>query len=211
MGTFSSYFSHHISTIEGGMITTDDEELYHILLSLRSHGWTRHLPQVNHVTGTKSSDYFDESFKFVLPGYNVRPLDLSGAIGIEQLKKLDNINDGRRKNAKYFHNIFSNDDRFIIQKEIGESSWFGFSFIIKPESGIDRTKLLAILSKNGIESRPIVSGDFTENEVIKYFDYEISGNLKNTKILNKHGFFVGNHHYDLQKEIDLLKKVLASI
>ena len=211
MGTFSSYFSHHISTIEGGMITTNDEELYHILLSLRSHGWTRHLPQKNHITGIKNNNSFEESFKFVLPGYNVRPMELSGAIGIEQLKKLDKINKGRRENAKYFKSIFSNDDRFIIQKEIGESSWFGFSIIIKPESGLNRIDLLSKLSEYGIESRPIVSGDFTENEVIKYFNYEICGDLNNTKILNKYGFFIGNHHYNLNKELDLLKDVLASI
>ena len=83
MGTFSSFFSHHISTMEGGIILTNDEEIYHILLSLRSHGWTRHLPKENKLTGTKSDDWFSESFKFVLPGYNVRPLEMSGAIGIE--------------------------------------------------------------------------------------------------------------------------------
>ena len=70
MGSFSSFFSHHISTMEGGMIVTDDEELFHILLSLRAHGWTRNLPKFNHVCGEKSDDPFKESFRFVLPGYN---------------------------------------------------------------------------------------------------------------------------------------------
>ena len=67
MGTFSSFYSHHISTMEGGCIITDDEEIYHILLSIRAHGWTRNLPKDNFVTGTKSDDAFEESFKFVLP------------------------------------------------------------------------------------------------------------------------------------------------
>ena len=67
MGTHSTFFSHHMSTMEGGLICTDDEELYHILLSLRSHGWTRHLPDENLVSGKKSSDPFVESFNFVLP------------------------------------------------------------------------------------------------------------------------------------------------
>ena len=91
MGTFSSFYSHHISTMEGGCIITDDEEIYHILLSIRAHGWTRNLPKDNFVTGTKSDDAFEESFKFVLPGYNVRPIEMSGAIGIEQLKKARNF------------------------------------------------------------------------------------------------------------------------
>ncbi len=67
MGTFSSFYSHHIATMEGGCIVTDDEEIYHVLLTLRAHGWTRNLPKVNHVTGEKSDDLFEESFKFVLP------------------------------------------------------------------------------------------------------------------------------------------------
>ena len=80
IGTFSCFFSHHISTMEGGMVVTDDEELFHIMLSLRAHGWTRNLPKDNLVCGTKSDDPFEESFRFVLPGYNVRPLELAAAI-----------------------------------------------------------------------------------------------------------------------------------
>ena len=87
MGTFSTFFSHHISTMEGGLIVTDDEEMYQILLSLRAHGWTRNLPQQNHVCSDKSDDPFEESFRFVLPGYNVRPLEMEGALGVEQLKR----------------------------------------------------------------------------------------------------------------------------
>ena len=87
MGTYSTFFSHHMATMEGGLIGTDDEELYHLLLSLRSHGWTRHLPKENKLC-VKSDFSFDESFRFILPGYNVRPIEMMGAIGIEQLKKL---------------------------------------------------------------------------------------------------------------------------
>ena len=88
MGSFSSFFSHHISTMEGGMIVTDDEELHLMLLSLRAHGWTRNLPKQNLVCGDKSDDPFEESFRFVLPGYNVRPLEMEGALGVEQVKRL---------------------------------------------------------------------------------------------------------------------------
>jgi CDP-6-deoxy-D-xylo-4-hexulose-3-dehydrase len=83
MGTFSTFFSHHMATMEGGFVTTDDEELYHILLAVRAHGWTRDLPKENKVSN-KSNDWFEESFRFVLPGYNVRPVEMSGAIGVEQ-------------------------------------------------------------------------------------------------------------------------------
>ena len=88
MGTFSTFFSHHMATMEGGIVTTDDEELYHILLSLRAHGWTRNLKDNNPIH-VKNKNKFYESFNFILPGYNLRPLEFSGAIGLEQLKKLN--------------------------------------------------------------------------------------------------------------------------
>lgn len=207
MGTFSTFYSHHMATMEGGFVVTDDEELYHILLSLRAHGWTRNLPKDNLVS-PKSDNWFEESFKFVLPGYNVRPVEMSGAIGIEQLKKLPKFLDNRRKNAKLFQEFFTNHKDFIIQKEIGSSSWFGFSFIIKPDSKLKRIEVLKKLEENGIEYRPIVTGDFTQNPVIKYFDYEIHGELKNAKLLHNNGFFVGNHQVDISKELNLLKNVL---
>ena len=118
MGTFSTFFSHHISTMEGGLVVTDNEEIYHILLCLRAHGWTRNLPDKNYVSGKKSKNSFEESFKFILPGFNVRPLEMSGAIGQEQLKKLDNIVKGRQKNSKKFNYLFKNNDKIIFQKEV---------------------------------------------------------------------------------------------
>lgn len=208
MGTFSTFFSHHMSTMEGGMTITNDEELYHIMLSLRSHGWTRHLPKVNKVTGTKSDDDFEESFKFVLPGYNLRPLELSGAIGLKQLPKLQSFVDYRRSNAALFVKLFNNHPDLIIQKEIGESSWFGFSFIINPASGIDRRQLLKKLKEAGIETRPIVAGNFAKNETVNYFNHEIHNTLKNADLIDAFGFFVGNHHFDLTEEIRLLKTTL---
>ncbi len=84
-GSFSFFFSHHMSTMEGGMVVTDDQELYELMLSLRAHGWTRNLPTENLVTGRKSDDPFVESFRFVLPGYNLRPLEMEAAVGREQL------------------------------------------------------------------------------------------------------------------------------
>ena len=92
MGSYSSFFIHHISTIEGGLIVTDDEELYQILLSLRSHGWTRNLPKKDLVCSDKNDDPFEELFRFVLPGYNDRPLEIEGAIEVEQVKRLPSCN-----------------------------------------------------------------------------------------------------------------------
>ena len=199
MGTYSTFFSHHMSTMEGGLIGTDNEELYHILLCLRSHGWTRHLPQENKLC-VKSDNHFEESWRFILPGYNVRPIEMMGAIGIEQLKKLPEFLRHRRKNAEYFKKLFANDGRFILQQEISQSSWFGFSFLIKDDA-VDRTRLIQKLTEANIETRPIVAGNFARKEVVKYFDYETFGD----------GFFVGNHQFGITDKLDYLHTVLKSV
>ena len=205
MGSFSSFFSHHISTMEGGCIITDDEELYHILLCMRSHGWTRNLPKENHISN-KSDDKFEESFRFLLPGYNVRPLEMSGAIGLEQLKKLPEFITKRRKNAVLFQQLFSQLPNVEIQKETGISSWFGFSLLVK-----NREKVVKLLEENGVECRPIVSGNFLKNkELLTHFDYEVSGDVSNAEYIERHGLFVGNSHEDLTDEITNLFNLLQS-
>lgn len=209
MGTFSSFFSHHIATMEGGCVVTDDEELYHILLCIRAHGWTRNLPEFNHVSGHKSTDSFEESFKFVLPGYNVRPLEMSGAIGIEQLKKLPGFIEARRKNAVLFKQLFSNHEYIDIQQETGESSWFGFALILKETAKVTRTELVKKLVAAGVECRPIVTGNFLKNEeVLKFFDYTVSGEITDAEYIDKNGLFVGNHQVDLSNEIQYLSDLL---
>ncbi|MBL4863202.1 MAG: DegT/DnrJ/EryC1/StrS family aminotransferase [Crocinitomicaceae bacterium] len=209
MGSFSSFFSHHMSTMEGGMIVTDDEELHHILLSLRAHGWTRNLPNDNRVCGKKSADPFTESFRFVLPGYNVRPLELSGAIGVEQIKKLPGIVASRKQNAELIKSVFINHPDIMMQAEIGSSSWFGFSLIIRPGSNLKREKLLILLGEKGFECRPIVSGNFAKNEVVeKYFDYEVFEALDNADYLDCNGLMIGNHHYSMEDAAEVLRDIV---
>lgn len=210
-GTFSSFFSHHISTMEGGVIVTNDEELYHIMLCLRAHGWTRDLPQTNKVCGTKSDNPFEESFRFVLPGYNLRPLEMSGAIGREQLKKLPAFIKQRRANAEYFRDRLRSISWLNTQAETGESSWFGFAMILSNDSPIDRASLIKKLEEVGIERRPIVAGNIAKNEVMKWFNYELHNTLVHADWVDNKGFFVGNHHYCLTNQIDLLWTVLDSV
>lgn len=204
MGSFSAFFSHHISTMEGGIVVTDDEELYHVMLSLRAHGWTRNLPKFNHVTGEKSDDPFEESFRFVLPGYNLRPLEMSGAIGQEQLKKLPGLIKGRRQNGELVQQKLGQHPVFQIQEEIGESSWFGFSLVLRPGAEIDRPEFVRRLSALGFECRPIVAGNFTKNAVMKHIEHQIHGDLVNADYIDSKGLFVGNHHYPLSEAIDEL-------
>ena len=211
LGTFSTFFSHHMSTMEGGLVVTDDEELYHIMLSVRSHGWTRHLPKKNLVTGIKCDNTFKESFKFVLPGYNLRPIEMSGAIGIEQLKKLPGFVEQRRENAKYFFEKMSEFGDLIFQQEIGKSSWFGYSILTKPDSHITRDDLVSHLIQNDIDCRPIVSGNFVKNPVMKYIEYEVYGDLRNAEYIDEHGFFVGNHHIEMTEHIDYLAETVKTL
>ena len=187
------------------MVVTDDEELYHILLCLRSHGWTRNLPKKNLVFENKSENQFDEWFKFVLPGYNLRPIEMSGAIGLIQLQKFPSFLKQRKKNAIMFIDIMKKYDDIIIQKEIGASSWFGFSLVIKPGSMRTRQSLVELLSEIGFECRPIVAGNFANNEVVKYFDSENSDNLSNSNWIDKNGLFIGNHHYDMTNAFNSMK------
>jgi CDP-6-deoxy-D-xylo-4-hexulose-3-dehydrase len=207
MGGYSSFFSHHISTMEGGLIVTNDEELYQILLSLRAHGWTRNLPKQNLVCSDKSDDPFEESFRFVLPGYNVRPLEIEGALGVEQVKRLPSLIEARRENGKLLQSTLANHPDIIIQKEIGESSWFGFSLVIRPGSKLTRKALVAKLIELGFECRPIVAGNFAKNEVVKYFDSEVHGILKNAEYVDQNGLFVGNQHYPIPDAFVALEQI----
>ncbi len=207
MGTFSTFFSHHISTMEGGVIATDDEELYHILLSLRAHGWTRNLPKFNRVTIEKSDVPFEESFNFVLPGYNMRPLEFAGAIGVEQVKKLPAVIAARRENGAAFQAAMKSHPDLLIQRETGKSSWFGFSLVIRPGSSLTRADLIGKLNDCGFECRPVVTGNFAKNEVVKYFNAETPFPLTNAMHIDTQGLFVGNHHYPIADAIAALAKL----
>jgi CDP-6-deoxy-D-xylo-4-hexulose-3-dehydrase len=210
MGTYSAFFSHHISTMEGGVILTDDEPLRQILTSLRAHGWTRELPVENFVHH-KTGDMFDDLFRFVLPGYNVRPLEMSGAIGIEQVKKIPSLVEGRRENAKYFQQVMADVENVRIQREVGESSWFGFSLVLEGALAGRRSEVVAALTAKSIECRPIVAGNFTKNPVMKYLDAVVPDALPAADKIHDDGLFVGNHHFPVESGIDLLRETLLSL
>lgn len=209
MGTYSTFYSHHLCTMEGGITVTNDEELYHYLLSIRAHGWTRNLPADSKIY-QKKQDEFYESFNFIMPGYNLRPLEIEAAIGREQLKKLDTIIEQRRENAKYFVEKIQGINNIRIQQEIQESSWFGFAMILEGSLKEKRSELVKVLKENEIEVRPIVAGNFTKNEAIKYLNYEISGELNGADEIHNCGFFVGNHSKSNKENIDFLIGVIES-
>lgn len=189
------------------MLVTNDAELAHVARSMRAHGWTRDLPADTTIYEKRNEDFF-EAYRFILPGYNARPLEIAGAIGVEQLKKLDAMVEARRRNATLFQKLFAGDERFIIQRENGRSSWFCFTLILNPDLRIDRAKVMAALKQADIGYRIITGGNFLRHDVIRYFDYERVGEIKNADIAHDRGFFVGNHPQDLAPQITKLREVL---
>jgi CDP-6-deoxy-D-xylo-4-hexulose-3-dehydrase len=208
LNTFSFFFSHHISTSEGGMVLTDDDELHHLLRCVRAHGWTRDLPSGSPLFERRGTDHF-EAYRFILPGYNVRPLEISGAIGRQQLKKLPAMTTQRRRNFALFQEAFRGDDRFILQRENGKSSSFSFTIILNPAKGTDRDKVFAALKEADIGFRMITGGCFLKHDVIQYYDYDIvDGGTPNAELAHDRGFFVGNYPQDLSAQIRYLRDVL---
>jgi CDP-6-deoxy-D-xylo-4-hexulose-3-dehydrase len=170
MSSHSTFFSHHICTMEGGMVTTNDEWLYQAMLCLRSHGWDRHLPEKN-VFGVKPG-----KFNFLFPGYNLRPTEMQSAIGLCQLEKLDGILQARRENASAFP--------LKTQKEIGKSSWFGFTVF-----GADVERVSKVC-----ETRPVVTGNFLRSQSLKHYKYEVFGKTPNADYIHDEACFIGNSH-----------------
>jgi CDP-4-dehydro-6-deoxyglucose reductase, E1 len=209
IGTFSSFFSHHISTMEGGLSVTSDLELAQVMTSIRAHGWTRELPEENYVFA-KSGDQFEDSFRFVLPGYNLRPLELEGAIGLEQLKKVHSIIEGRRSNSAVFKIIMEQFPNLSIQRENGVSSWFGFSILLTGPFEGRRKELVGTFESFGIACRPVVAGNFTRNPVMKHLPHVPLPPLPNSNAIHENGLFIGNHHYSMESEFQVLEDALRA-
>jgi len=206
-GTHSFFYSHHICTMEGGMVTTDNKVLLETMISLRAHGWLRGLDSQNSVSPLSDSNW-DNLFKFVLPGYNLRPLELQAAVGLEQIKKLPEFVDARRKNARTFQEYFGSIPNISIQNECGSSSWFGFAIILNDKLLGKRKIVLDKLHELKVETRPIVAGNFLKNPVIKHLPHSTYGGFETADHIDQNGFFIGNHHYDIRNELMAIAEVL---
>jgi CDP-6-deoxy-D-xylo-4-hexulose-3-dehydrase len=117
----------------------------------------------------------------------------------------------RRDNAKIFQETFADFNDIITQMEIGESSWFGFSIVLRGKLLNRRKELLTVLSQAGVETRPIVAGNFTKNPVIKYIPHEVRGSLDNADYIDQHGFFIGNDSRDLSEEILEVARIIKGL
>lgn len=207
-GTYSFYFSHHITTIEGGMVVTDEEEIYELLKCLRAHGWSR---------GQKlfeNTNKVDNRFCFINIGYNLRPMETQAAMGRVQLKKLTYQNDNRKKNyqriIQKIENSGSDKLKHFIEQTNCECIWFSVPFILN--SKYDKNKYLEILENHNIETRPIVTGNFTRQPVFSYLSIDCKPeSFINAEIIHNQGFFIGLPAVELSDtKIDTLVNILLS-
>ncbi len=198
MSTSSSFFSHHISTIEGGYILTNSKYINALNKSIRSHGWLR--DKSSKTIYKKKITSFKRNFTFINPGFNVRSTEINAFLGLLQMKRLKNYLKIRRDNYLFFLDVISNTKNFSIQKECYESSWFGFGILYTKKNKKEFNNIIKFLTKQ-FEIRPIVSGDFTKQPMLYNNDlkYKIS-NLKNIKIIDEYGFMIGNNPQLLNKE-----------
>jgi CDP-6-deoxy-D-xylo-4-hexulose-3-dehydrase len=195
ISTFSFFFSHHISTIEGGMVLTNNEEYAELAKSLRAHGWIRELKKRNEIA--KKYKEIDARFLFINSGYNVRPTEIQGAFGIHQIKKLDKFVEIRRNNARYWtENLKEHSDYLLLpeEKKGTKHVWFGYPITVKPTAPFTRKDFVNFLEQKGIETRPVMAGNIAEQPAMKLFKYRKAGELNNSKIIMRNSFFFGNHH-----------------
>jgi len=208
-GTFSFYFSHHITTIEGGMVVCKNLEDYDLLKTLRAHGWSRQLS--NEQMWQKKIPEIDPRFLFINLGFNFRPMEIQAAFGIIQLKKLDQMNLQRKKNVKLLKNTLINhilwDNQFTFPScsNFTDAAWFGFIILLDKKYKNDKSKYQNYLLENGIDTRPIISGNFALQPVYKsYCGNYATKEFYNAQELNDRGIFVGCHTTPIDNKI--LKK-----
>ena len=136
---------------------------------------------------------------------------MEGAIGLEQLKKMDRMIAQRRENARYFKEKMKQFPEIRLQKEVEASSWFGFSLVLQGRLKGKRSQIVEGLRHAQVETRPIVAGNFTRNKVIEYMDYSIPAPLVNADEIHDNGFFIGNHSKNNFAEIDYFTETMQRI
>jgi len=212
MSSFSTYFGHHISTIEGGMVCTDDKKLYNILKAIRSHGWDRDLdPDVrDKLRKDNNIDGFDALYKFYYFGFNTRSTDLQAFLGINQLDKLEMIVSKRNKNYNLYNKLIKND--FWKPKDFDNRFVSNFAYpLIHPK----RELIVEALDKKGIENRPLICGSLGNQPVWKNNFRNKHVILNSATVVDKHGMYLPNNHTITEEEIgeicDTIKEVIYEI
>lgn len=195
VGNFSFFFSHHISTLEGGISVTNDFDLTETMRILRAHGWSREADE--HKKYVEMYPDIDPRFIFINQGYNLRPTEVNAAMGQHQLPKLDTFVDRRREAAAFFLKHFSKYEEFFrFQHETpkGKHVWFGFPIILKDNAPFTVKDITSFIQSHKIETRPIIAGNMARHPAFKMFEHKISGDLNAADTIMKKGFAIACHH-----------------
>lgn len=201
LGAYSFYFSHHITTIEGGMLVTDDDRMADLARSIRAHGWTRDMIDRDEIES--ANPWIDPRFLFVHIGYNLRPMELQAAFGLVQLKRLEEFNDQRRANATYLLDALadlSDEIDFVTEQAGARSTWFGFTVMCKDAQ--TRKALSDHLEARKIATRPIVAGNLAVQPAFRDNPHRTVGSLAGATRVGERGLFVGNHPNLTQGHLD---------
>ena len=205
-GTFSFYYSHQITSGEGGMIVCNNLHNYNIIKSLRSHGWSR--GTTFHSFYKKKFKKLDDRFLFINSGYNLRPTDIQAAIAHNQFKRLNKFIKIRKYNrAKIIEKIkknkkWNNQFYFINPSIQVKPSWFGLPILINEKYLKKKFFFLDLLTRNGIENRPIISGNFANQPAAKLYSLNKKKlTYKNAQKVEDLGFFIGLHTKKISNDI----------
>jgi len=194
LATFSFFFSHHIATIEGGMVLTDNEEFAELARAQRVFGWIRDLKDKDKIA--QEYKHIDPRYLFVNIGFNFRPTEIQGAFGIHQIKKLEKFIEIRQDNANFWNkNLRQYSDYLSLHSEREDTRhvWLGYPVTIKPDAPFTRKQMVDFLGAKGVETRPIMVGNIDEQPAMKLFNYRKVGNLPNSRLIMRNAFFIGNH------------------
>lgn len=206
MSSFSTYFGHTMSTIEGGVITTNDEDIYHTLLQLRSHGWDRDLPieKQKELRSTWNIDEFSAMYTFYIPGLNLRSTDLQAFLGIIQLDKVDRMIKNRYENFLYFKSKLKG--KIWFPNDIDDSYTSNFAIPIITKNKEDKQNLIKELTKNNIVCRPLISGSMGTQPFYKKLYGEKK--LVNCSKIDECGLYIPNHPKLNKEDIDLMCNII---
>lgn len=204
--TFSSYFGHHMTTVEGGFVSTDDDDLYELMRAKRSHGLARECSPERYESYIKQYPDVDKRFMFITDGYNFRNNEFGAVLGLSQLPRLDSMIKRRREICDEFVSILKmRPDFFHIPNFEGNSS-FCLPFIVKDRYW--RNELQEYLEENGIETRPLCSGNLLRQPFLS--EYEPFKEFPKVDYLHYHGFFIGNNHLISNEDIRKLETILIN-
>ena len=210
--SFSFYFSHHITTMEGGGICTNSLDIANDLRSMRSHGWSRNRTDAQIWTEGISAP--EAKFLFVTTGYNVRPTEIQAAIGLNQVTNIDSYIEKRRSLAQKALSACENSPIRLMGSEYLDSesseshSWMMLPFAVK-DSRVTKFQVQEYLEQLGIETRPVLTGNFLQQPAMKEIDeLDLSGDFTNTNWVADNCFLVGAHHDYSEEQINYLMKAL---